>query len=48
MKLDINETFMAKTAVENATVKGSEAHVVVSLLSKLDIEFNKLEKEINK
>jgi hypothetical protein len=43
MKLDINEVFLAKGAIEGSTIKGSDARVVVGALDKLEKEFNRLE-----
>ena len=44
MKLNINEIYVAKTGVENVTVKGSDARMVADLLDKLEKEFVKLKK----
>jgi len=43
MKLNINEVFFLKNAVENATVKGVDSFFVSEVLGKLSKEFSKLE-----
>ena len=44
MKLDINEVYLAKVAIETISVKGSDARALVVLLDKLDKEFTRLQK----
>jgi|TARA_R110002050_G_scaffold201017_1_gene336137 hypothetical protein len=44
MKLEINEVYVAKTAIEAISIKGSDARAVADLLDKLDKEFDKLQK----
>lgn len=44
MKLDINEVYVAKTAIEAISIKGSDARAIANLLDKLDKEFDKLQK----
>ena len=43
MKLNIQEVFFLKNAVENSTVKGADAPFVTEVLGKLVKEFTKLE-----
>ena len=44
MKIEINEVYVAKTAIEAISIKGSDARAVADLLDKLDKEFDKLQK----
>jgi len=44
MKLDINEVYLAKIAIETISVKGGDARALVGLLVKLDKEFDRLQK----
>ena len=44
MKLEINEVYVAKTAIEAISIKGSDARAVADLLDKLDKEFDKHQK----
>lgn len=44
MKLDINEIHFVQQAVNNVTIKGSDAPVVAVLIDKLGKEFVRLQK----
>ncbi len=44
MKLEINEVFFIKNALESVSIKASDAPVVAKTLEKLDREFNRLQK----
>lgn len=44
MKLSITEIHFVKQSVENVSIKASDAPIVSELLSKLDKEFERLQK----
>ena len=44
MKLEIQEVFFIKKAVEQATIKASDALLVAKTIEKLDREFVRLQK----
>jgi len=44
MKLDINEVHFVQQAVNNVTIKGSDAPVVATIIDKLGKEFERLQK----
>ena len=44
MKLDINEIFFLKQAIEQVTIKASDATSVAKTIEKLDKEFVRLQK----
>lgn len=43
MKLELQEVYIAKEAVSSVTIKGSDAHLVSGLLTKLEKEFTRLQ-----
>ena len=44
MKLEINEVFFLKNALESVNIKASDAPVVAKTIEKLDKEFSRLQK----
>ena len=44
MKLEINEVFFIKSALESVNIKASDAPVVAKTMEKLDKEFVRLQK----
>jgi len=44
MKLEINEVFFLKNALESVNIKASDAPVVAKTMEKLDKEFVRLQK----
>ena len=44
MKLEINEVFFIKNALESVSIKASDAPVVAKTMEKLDKEFVRLQK----
>lgn len=44
MKLELNEVYLLKTALEAATIKASDAPIVAKTIEKLDKEFTRLQK----
>ena len=44
MKLEINEVFFIKNALDSVSIKASDAPVVAKTMEKLDREFNRLQK----
>tara|TARA_B100001939_G_C16870566_1_gene586193 strand:+ start:693 stop:872 length:180 start_codon:yes stop_codon:yes gene_type:complete len=44
MKLEINEVFFLKNALESVNIKASDAPVVAKTIEKLDKEFVRLQK----
>ena len=48
MKVDIDEVFFLKNAVSSVQIKASDAPVVAKILDKLDKEFVRLQKLLEK
>jgi hypothetical protein len=44
MKLEIKEVYFLKQAIEQVTIKASDASVVAKTIDKLDREFSRLQK----
>lgn len=44
MKLELQEVYLLKEAISAVTIKGSDAHLVSGLLTKLEKEFTRLQK----
>jgi len=44
MKLEIKEVYFLKQAIEQVTIKASDAGVVAKTIDKLDREFSRLQK----
>ncbi len=44
MKLELTEVFFIKQAIEQVTIKSTDAHVVSKVMEKVDREFSRLKK----